>query len=74
MINEEGNQMDSAVEEGGSYLPKITEAYLVEEGDSGDNNGSNNNNIVIDAYAEPLEPWWKQRRVKLLLALVIVKQ
>ncbi|KAL7540796.1 hypothetical protein ACHAXR_010384, partial [Thalassiosira sp. AJA248-18] len=46
----------------------IPEAYVVEHRDSERRDG----NAVIDAYAEPLPPFWRQTRVKMLLAAIFV--
>ena len=43
--------------------PIIPEAFLVEEGEQ---------NVIIAEHLDPTLPWWKQRRTKMLLVVLLI--
>jgi len=52
-------------EQQGKFAAIIPEAFLVEEDD-------HDQRIVISGHAEPLIPWWKETRLKLLIGLIVI--
>ena len=64
---QQGNQQSSSnfgMVDLDSSVAVIPHAYLVEDDDD--------DNIVIARYAEPIPPWWKQRRMRGMLALIFL--
>lgn len=58
------NYEDSAMVDLDSSVALIPHAYLVEDDDD--------DNMVIAGYAEPIPPWWKQRRMRGMIAVIFL--
>ena len=58
-------ESDNQLEQDGDGNVIVPEAYLVTSSHHG-------SDMIIDGYAEPLLPWWKQRRTKLLFSVICI--